>query len=242
MRSLENAIQFGTPVLLENVAEELDPVLDSVLGKQVFKQGGRMVIKLGDNVVEYSKDFRFYITTKLRNPHYTPEVSVKVTLINFMATPEGLQDQMLGIVVAKERPDLETEKAELIVQNAKMKKQLQEIEDKILEMLSAAEGNILDDENLINVLSSAKVTANEVQEKVKKAEQVEKKIDAARMKYVPVAFRSSILFFCIADLCLVDPMYQYSLEWFIDLYILAIANCEADKDDLGPSSTTTILG
>ena len=104
VRSLENGIVFGTPVLLENVGEELDPVLDSVLGKQVFKQGGRMVIKLGDNVVEYSKDFRFYITTKLRNPHYTPEVSVKVTLINFMATPEGLQDQMLGIVVARPPP------------------------------------------------------------------------------------------------------------------------------------------
>ena len=80
--------------------------------------------------------------------------------------------------------------------------------------------------------ASAKVTANEVEEKVKKAEQVEKKIDAARSKYVPVAFRASTLFFCIADLCLVDPMYQYSLEWFISLYVLAIASCEADKENL----------
>lgn len=53
-------------------------------------------IRLGDSTVEYSENFSFYMTTKLRNPHYLPEVSVKVTLLNFMITPEGLQDQLLG--------------------------------------------------------------------------------------------------------------------------------------------------
>ena len=65
---------------------------------------------------------RFYITTKLRNPHYLPEVAVKVTLLNFMITPVGLEDQLLGIVVARERPDLEAEKNQLIVQGAENKK------------------------------------------------------------------------------------------------------------------------
>ena len=61
------------------------------------------MLRLGDALVEYSQDFRFYITTKLRNPHYLPELSTKVSLLNFMITPEGLEDQLLGIVVAKER-------------------------------------------------------------------------------------------------------------------------------------------
>ena len=78
MRALENAIQFGTPVLLENGGEELDPSLESLLLRQTFKQGGVMCIKLGETVVEYSDDFRFYITTKLPNPHYLPETSTKV--------------------------------------------------------------------------------------------------------------------------------------------------------------------
>ena len=65
--------------------------------------GGVDMIRLGENVIEYSQDFRFYITTKLRNPHYLPEVATKVSLLNFMITPEGLEDQLLGIVVAKER-------------------------------------------------------------------------------------------------------------------------------------------
>ena len=79
LRTLENSVQFGTPVLLENVGEMLDPALEPLLLKQTFKQGGVMAIKLGDATVEYSPDFKLYITTKLRNPHYLPELSTKVT-------------------------------------------------------------------------------------------------------------------------------------------------------------------
>lgn len=66
--------------------------------------------------------FRFYITTKLRNPHYLPEVAVKVTVLNFMITVPGLQDQILAVTVARERPDLEAEKNQLIIQGAENKK------------------------------------------------------------------------------------------------------------------------
>lgn len=74
-----------------------------------------------------------------------------------MITQQGLQDQLLGIVVAKERPQLEEMKNELIVESAKNNEQLQIIEDKILYILSSSEGNILEDESAINVLSSSKV-------------------------------------------------------------------------------------
>lgn len=65
--------------------------------------GGIECIRLGENTIEYSSDFKFFITTKLRNPHYLPELATKVLLLNFMITPEGLEDQLLGIVVAEER-------------------------------------------------------------------------------------------------------------------------------------------
>ncbi|XP_026865841.2 dynein heavy chain 7, axonemal [Electrophorus electricus] len=230
VRTLENCIQFGTPVLLENVGEELDPILEPLLLKQTFKQGGSVCIRLGDNTLEYAPDFRFYITTKLRNPHYLPETSVKVTLLNFMITPEGMQDQLLGIVVARERPDLEEEKQALILQGAENKRQLQEIEDKILEVLSSSKGNILEDETAVQILSSSKVLANEISEKQAVAEVTERKIDETRMGYTPVAVHSAILFFSIADLANIEPMYQYSLSWFINLFILSIDN--SDKSDV----------
>ncbi|KAJ8915598.1 hypothetical protein NQ315_003378, partial [Exocentrus adspersus] len=184
-------------VLLENVGEELDPILEPVLAQQIFKQGGAMCLKLGDSVVEYNSDFKLYITTKLRNPHYLPEVAVKVTLVNFMITSVGLQDQLLGITVAKERPDLEAEKNALILQGAENKRALKEIEDKILEVLSSSQGNILEDETAVQILSSSKILSNEIAAKQAVAEVTEKQIDKARMEYTPIAVHSTILFFTI---------------------------------------------
>ncbi|NXJ14869.1 DYH7 protein, partial [Odontophorus gujanensis] len=228
--TLENCIQFGSPVLLENIGEELDPILEPLLLKQTFKQSGCTCICLGDSTIEYAPEFRFYITTKLRNPHYLPEISVKVTLLNFMITSEGMQDQLLGIVVARERPDLEGEKQALILQGSVNKRQLKEIEDKILEVLSASEGNILEDETAIKILSSSKVLANEISEKQAVAEETEKMIDATRMGYRPISVHSSILFFSITDLANIEPMYQYSLVWFINLFIMSIDNSEKSED------------
>ncbi|XP_044191900.1 dynein axonemal heavy chain 3 isoform X1 [Thunnus albacares] len=231
VRILENSIQFGTPVLLENVGEELDPVLEPVLLKQTFKQQGVEYMKIGENIVEYSKDFLFYMTTGLRNPHYLPEVAVKVCLLNFMITPQGLQDQLLGLVAAKEKPELEEKKNQLILESAANNKQLKEIEDKILQVLSSSEGNILEDETAIKILSSSKILSEEISEKQKIASVTEKEIDDTRMGYRPVAEHSSILFFCISELANIEPMYQYSLTWFINLYLCSIAQ-SLKSDDL----------
>ena len=67
-------------------------------------------IKMGDKEVEYHPNFRMIIQTKLANPHYKPEIQAQATLINFTVTRDGLEDQLLAEVVAKERPDLEKTK------------------------------------------------------------------------------------------------------------------------------------
>ena len=230
VRTIENAIQFGKPVLLENVPEQLDPVLESVLLRQVIKQGGVMVIRVGDALVEYDASFKLYITTKLSSPHYPPETCVMVNLLNFMATEEGLQDQMLGITVKKEMPKLEEEREMLVLQDAANKRALEEIENRILELLASAKGNILDDDVLIEALTMSKKKSDEIFAQVKVAHETQEKIAKARTGYIPVAKRASLLFFCIADLATVDPMYQYSLEWYVNLFLLAIDKSPACPD------------
>lgn len=219
-------------MLVENVKEELDPSLEPLLLQQVVKIKGQMSIKLGDNNVPYNDQFRLYLCTKLPNPHYTPELQVKVTLLNFTITPGGLEDQMLSVVVARESPETETKKNKLVVENAQRKKTLQDIEDAILSKLSSTQGSILDDEDLINTLAVSKKTSTEVNEQLAVAEEIEKEIDQARTAYIPVARRASILFFCIADLSLIDPMYQYSLQWFINLFVSSVAQAPQSDDIL----------
>ena len=75
----------------------------------------------------------------------------------------GLEDQLLGIVVAEERPDLEEAKNTLIINNAKMKQELKEIEDNILSRLTNAEGSPVDDEDLISALQASKAKSQEIQ-------------------------------------------------------------------------------
>ena len=58
LRSLENAVRFGKPCLLENIGEELDPALEPILLQQTFKQAGSTVIKLGDSIIPYHDDFK----------------------------------------------------------------------------------------------------------------------------------------------------------------------------------------
>ena len=116
------------------------------------------------------------------------------------------------------RPELEEERQALILQSAANKKQLKEIEDKILETLSSSEGNILEDETAIQILDSSKILSNEISKKQKIAEETEKKIEQSRAGYHPVAAHGSVLFFSITDLPNIDPMYQYSLTWFVNLF------------------------
>ena len=202
---MENAIQFGLPVLLENVEEELDPSLEPLLLKQIFKQGDVNCIQLGESVIEFCSDFRFYIITAMRNPHYLPETAVKVTLLNFMITIDGLSDQLLGVVVAEERPELEEQRQELVIATAENKKRLKDIEDKILHVLSSSEGNILEDASAMQIFSEAKVVSNEIEDKQAVADKTQKEIEATRGEYVTCGLYNAKLFFCIADIGNIDP-------------------------------------
>ena len=230
LRTLENAIRFGQAVLLENVEEELDPALEPVLLKQTFKKGGQVLLHLGDSDVPYSDNFELFITTKLANPHYMPEVCIKVTVINFTVTSRGLEDQLLVDVVRFERPDLERKKDELIVTIAADKKELKAIEDKILKMLAEASGDILEDEMLINSLAASKTTSQTISSRMKEAEKTTEEINTARNQYRPVATRGSVLYFVIADLAMVDNMYQYSLPAFSRLYNMRIERSAKAED------------
>ncbi|XP_076804743.1 dynein axonemal heavy chain 2-like [Clavelina lepadiformis] len=236
LRTLENSVQFGSPVLLQNVQEELDPSLAPILNKAITKVGGRMLIKLGDKEVEYNTEFKFYITTKLSNPHYPPEISTKTSIVNFAVKEQGLEAQLLGTVVRKERPELEEQKDTLVINIASGKNKLQELEDEILRLLNEAQGSLLDDEQLVNTLHSSKVISAEVQEQLQVSVQTEIKIDAAREGYRPCAQRASILFFVLNDMGRIDPMYQFSLDSFIDLF-----NQSIDKSQKSPKLEDRII-
>jgi dynein heavy chain len=79
-------------------------MIDSILNKSISYVGGRTLIRFADNDIDYDPNFRLYMTTKLPNPNYLPEVFIKVSIINFTVTFDGLEDQLLADVVKNEQP------------------------------------------------------------------------------------------------------------------------------------------
>ena len=232
LRDVENAVQYGFAILLQDILEEMDPALEPVLSKSILKIGNRVVLRLGDKELDYSPDFRMYITTKLSNPHYTPEISTKATVVNFAVKKDGLEAQLLGIVVQKEEPALEKEKSELTIRVAAGKRQLVDLEDEILRLLSESKGSLLDDEGLVNTLQQSKITSEEVKQQLVVAEETEKKIDLARLGYRPASIRASLAYFVLDDMSRVDPMYQFSLDAYVDLFNLSIDSSRKSTLDL----------
>ena len=156
----------------------------------------------------YDHNFNFFMTTKMPNPHYIPEICIKVTLINFTVTFEGLQQQLLGDVVIAEKPETERAKDRIVLQMAADSKTLKDIENKILGLLASATTiEILDADTLIDILKASKITTNEINGRMADAKVLEVEINDTRNMYSSVAVRGSILYFVIADLGGIDPMY-----------------------------------
>eukprot|EP00756_Hemistasia_phaeocysticola_P037793 Hpha_TRINITY_DN16720_c2_g4::TRINITY_DN16720_c2_g4_i3::g.79638::m.79638/K10408/DNAH; dynein heavy chain, axonemal len=231
MKQMEDCLRRGRPVLLENVGEELDAALDPILLNQTVKKpGGRIMMKLGEEEVDYDPEFRFYITTKMPNPHYMPELQIKVTIVNFTVTQKGLEDQLLAEVIRYEKAELEEQLDQVVVMIADGKAQLKDIEDKILQQLAAATGNVLDNQELIQSLGESKVLAEEITAGVEKGEKAKQEIGETRERYRIVATRGSLNYTVIAELGGLDHMYQYSLEFFKRLVQQTLRRTEKNDD------------
>jgi dynein heavy chain len=161
-KKIELGIIQGKCVLFQDVEQEMDPVLDNVLNKSLVQVGKKVCVKIGDREIEYNRKFKLYITTRMSNPHYTPEVSTKVILVNFTVKESGLEEQCLGIVVKNEQPNLENTKNDVVMRIANNRKQLIDLEDKILRMLNESKVDLLEDVNLIATLQTSKETSDEV--------------------------------------------------------------------------------
>ncbi|XP_071441594.1 dynein axonemal heavy chain 10 [Hetaerina americana] len=228
LKQLEMSIKYGFPVIFQSVEEFLDPVIENVLSKTIMSGGGRKYVVLGDKEVDYDSNFRLYLNTKLSNPKFSPKVYSKASVINYTVTTTGLEDQILGVVVRNERADLEEQRENLISETSENRKLLKQLEDMLLRELSTSQGNMLDNVELISTLEETKTKATEVSEKLELAAITAKDIDVLREQYRPVATRGAILFFVLSETASVNPMYQYSLDSYLEVFIHSLKKALPD--------------
>ncbi|XP_014779882.1 dynein axonemal heavy chain 10 isoform X2 [Octopus bimaculoides] len=218
LKQLEMAIKYGFPFLFQDVDEYIDPVINNVLEKNIKGDQGREFIVLGDKEVDYDANFRLYLNTKLANPKYSPDVFSKSMVINYTVTLKGLEDQLLSVIVKFERKELEEQRERLIQVTSENKRLLKDLEDSLLRELATSQGNMLDNVELVSTLEETKTKATEVIEKLALGEKTAKDIDKLRDGYRPAAKRGAILFFVLAEMSVIDNMYQYSLSAYLHVF------------------------
>lgn len=217
MKNLESALRFGTPLLVHDV-ESIDPVLNPVLNKEIRKQGGRILITLGDQDVDFSPSFVIFLATRDPTAHFTPDLCSRVTFVNFTVTPSSLQSQCLHEILKTERPDIEQKRSDLLKLQGEFRVRLRSLEKSLLTALNESSGNILDDDKVMNTLTTLKNEALEIMTKVEETELVFEEITAVSAVYTPMASYCSRIFFAVEQLATVHFLYQFSLSFFLDMF------------------------
>ncbi|CRG99093.1 dynein heavy chain, putative [Plasmodium relictum] len=309
IKKVKNVILKGGYLIIENINEEIDNVIDSLLNREFIKKGNDTFIKIDNeempfnfpnaisriskiksffenntnnnvsnknnasenhnnfcNELDMNKNylkhnfqninkafsnenvvkvnfFNLILQTKLSNPHFKPEVNSQCTLINFSVTCEGLEEQILAIIVNIEKPELEKQKQILVKNRNEYKIILNNLEDEILYQLSTVDSTtIIDNISLINSLKTTKDTSINIQRQVEDSIKTESEINKTRELYRTLANEASIVYFILILMHNINYMYQYSLDSFINLLlksIEAVHNSNNEKNNINDSNNKT---
>ncbi|XP_063982735.1 dynein axonemal heavy chain 7-like [Diachasmimorpha longicaudata] len=213
VEQLKTCMADNCPVLLENLNENFSPSdLDIIC--QLKSQN--------DNFE--TQGFRFYMTTRLHNPSFNPYILKKINVINFHLPEDALHEQLLDIVVSREQPELQAKFNDVIIRSNGNKQILYEEEENILATLSSTSTSvsILEDEKALKMLDTSKKLSVEIILKEEATKEVKRVIDGFRRCYSSFTLFSASLYNTLTSLVALNLMYQFSLTYFIQLFMKSI--------------------
>jgi len=178
MKTLAAGVRFGQTILVENV-EKIDPVLNPILNREHQRTGGRTLVRIGTEDVDYSPKFMIILSTKNPAVKLTPDLCSRVTLLNFTVTPDSLQSQSLSLVIKSEKPELEAQRASLLKLQGEQNVKLRDLEDKMLNTISACEGSILDDDRVVEGMEVLMKEGSQVEEQISHSAEIMEQVHKA---------------------------------------------------------------
>lgn len=222
-KNLESALRFGNPLLVQDV-ENYDPILNPVLNRELRRTGGRVLITLGDQDIDLSPSFVIFLSTRDPTVEFPPDICSRVTFVNFTVTRSSLQSQCLNQVLKAERPDIDEKRSDLLKLQGEFHLRLRQLEKSLLQALNDSKGRILDDDSVITTLETLKHEAAEISKKVEETDKVMTEIEVVSQQYLPLAQACSSIYFTMDSLNQVHFLYQYSLQFFLEIFHAVLYN------------------
>ncbi|KAL1605495.1 dynein heavy chain [Nothophoma quercina] len=226
VKQLESSLRFGNPILIQD-AEHLDPILNHVLNKEYQRTGGRVLIQLGKQEIDFSPAFRLYLSTRDPSANFAPDICSRTTFVNFTVTQSSLQTQTLNEVLKSERPDVDERRSNLIKMQGEFAVHLRQLEKRLLQALNESRGNILDDDNVIETLETLKKEAKDISDKVSETAGVMTEVENITKEYTVVARSCSAIFAVLEQLHHLNHFYQFSLQYFTQIFETVLRKVKA---------------
>eukprot|EP00522_Entomoneis_paludosa_P000277 CAMPEP_0172474334 /NCGR_PEP_ID=MMETSP1065-20121228/69303_1 /TAXON_ID=265537 /ORGANISM="Amphiprora paludosa, Strain CCMP125" /LENGTH=4205 /DNA_ID=CAMNT_0013232513 /DNA_START=82 /DNA_END=12699 /DNA_ORIENTATION=- len=237
-KTLAGAVRFGTTLLVENV-ESIDPILNPILNKELQRTGGRTLVRIGTEEVDYSPKFNIILSTKNPAVQLTPDLCSRVTLVNFTITPDSLERQSLSNVVQAMKPELEKQRESLLKIQSEQNVKLRELEDQMLSKISACEGSILDDDRVVDGMEVLMKEGAQVEAQIAKSNEVMEQVDQAVGKFQPFATVCRNIFVLLEALRDLSFLYEFPAKLFTSILEFVLnkhSGTESSGDDEGTAS------
>jgi dynein heavy chain 1, cytosolic len=235
VKTLAGAVRFGTALLVENV-EHIDPILNPLLNKELQRTGGRVLVRIGTEDIDYSPNFKIILSTKNPAVHLTPDVASRVTIVNFTVTPASLESQSLSKVLQYEKPELEAQRAAVLKLQGEQNVKLRELEDQMLAKISACEGSILEDDQVVAGMEVLMKEGEAVEEQIAQSDQVMAQVHSAVGEFEPFAAVCRKVFVLLGALREISFLYEFSSNAFMAT-LEHVLEANKDKNASGESSS-----
>lgn len=214
VKHLESALRFGNPILIQD-AEHFDPILAEVLNKEYRRTGGRTLIDLGRQEIDFSPDFKLFLFTRDPSVRVPPHISARTTIVNFTTTRTSVEAQSMDRVLHSERPEEQQKRKELIKRHGEYRVRLRELEVNLLQALNDSKGSILANDEVISTLETIKADAATLTQKVLEVSEVMAAIDKTADAYKELVRHCGIIHLLLQKAKSLHPFYQFSLEYFV---------------------------
>ncbi|KAH9593148.1 Dynein heavy chain region D6 P-loop domain [Trypanosoma melophagium] len=216
--TLELAVRFGKTLLVMDV-DGIEPILYPILRKDLLSAGAKRVVQVGNKQVDWQDTFRIMLFTRRTDLVLPPGAAALVLEVNFSVTRFGLENQLLGVTIQHERPELEQQRVELVKKEENLKLELSKLEVRLLNDLVNSHGNLLENTTLISALNDVKTQASNITEALQQSGALQVELNEKRDVYRPFASKGATIFFLVKDMEKLNRMYYFGLNDFIGLFL-----------------------